>query len=105
MASRRLSSPPTQEAPVHMFRTLHRGRNASAAMASVVTVAANNAVTAGTWCTYKPVLGHIADCQEFLEQEFEETPTRRDAASLVAYLAAEKGLKSSTISKYLSAWR
>ena len=86
-----------------MEQVLHG--NASAAMASVVTVAANNAVTAGTWCTYKPVLGHIADCQEFLEQEFEETPTRRDAASLVAYLAAEKGLKSSTISKYLSAWR
>ena len=86
-----------------MEQVLHG--NASAAMASVVTEAANNSITAGTWCTYKPILGHIASCQEFLEQEFEENPTKKDAASLVAYLAAEKGLKSSTISKYLAAWR
>ena len=86
-----------------MEQVLHG--NASAAMASVVTEAANNSITAGTFCTYKPILGHIASCQEFLEQEFEENPTKKDAASLVAYLAAEKGLKSSTISKYLAAWR
>ena len=74
-------------------------------MARLVTEAANNSVTKGTWTSYKPILGHIASCQEFLDQEFEETPTKRDATSLVAFLAAEKGLKACTISKYLSAWR
>ena len=79
--------------------------NASRAMTSMVANATNNSIAAGTWKSYKPVIGHIAACQEFIEAEFDETPSRRDATTFVAYLAAEKGLKSVTISKYLSAWR
>ena len=79
--------------------------NASRAMTAMVANATNNSLAAGTWKSYKPVIGHIAQCQEFIEQDFEDTPSRKDAVTFVAYLAAEKGLKAATIGKYLSAWR
>ena len=74
-------------------------------MTSLVVQAANNSVAESTWRTYRPVINHLEDCEEFLEARFEADPTKRDAITFIAFLASEKELRADTISKYLSAWR
>ena len=94
---------------VGMFReeearlSLHA--NATRAMTSFVVKAANNLVAESTWRSYRPVINHLEDCEEFLETRFQADPSKSDAITFVAYLASEKELRADTISKYLSAWR
>ena len=78
---------------------------ATRAMTYMITQAANNSLAAGTWKSYKPVLKHLEECQEYLECHFNEDPSEEDAVSFVAYLATVKEHRADTISKMLSAWR
>ena len=55
-------------------------------MTELVARAANNAVAESTWRSYRPIINHIEECQDFVETRFEADPTKRDAITLVAYL-------------------
>ena len=79
--------------------------NATRAMTPFVVKASNNAVAESTWRSYRAVINHLEECEEFVETRFEADPTARDAITFVAYLATEKELRADTISKYLSGWR
>ena len=83
--------------------TMH-GRSTKA-MTAMVANASNNSIAGSTWRSYRPVIKHLEDCQEFVEERFGNDPTKRDAITFVAFLAAERQLRADTISKYLSAWR
>ena len=74
-------------------------------MMAMVANATNNALAGSTWRSYRPVIRHLEECQDFIEDRFAENPTKRDAITFVAFLAAERQLRADTISKYLSAWR
>ena len=78
---------------------------ATKAMIEIMSMAANNSLAASTWRSYKVVLRHLLECQEYLDVVFEPDPTSQDATSFVAYLAAVKELRAESISKMLSAWR
>ena len=74
------------------------------AMKQNLANAANNAITKGTWASYKPVIRHLERCQEELGVKFSEPAEAEDVLAFISYMA-ERGLRADTTSKMLSAWR
>ena len=57
------------------------------AMKQNLANAANNAITKGTWASYKPVIRHLERCQEELGVKFSEPAEAEDVLAFISYMA------------------